>query len=86
MKRTLSMSVAVGAVILALAGCGYDRGERTVTGAGIGAAAGAVGGAVLGGDPVTGAIVGGAVGGVAGAVTSPDDVNLDRHRDRRPND
>jgi hypothetical protein len=77
------MGVAVGAVVLALAGCGYDRGERAVTGAGIGAAAGAVGGAVLGGDPVTGAVIGGAVGGVTGAVTSPDDVNLDRrHRDR----
>jgi hypothetical protein len=76
MKRTLAVTL----VLLAVAGCGYDRGERALTGAGIGAAAGAVGGAVLGGDPATGAIVGGAVGGATGALTSPDDINLDRRR------
>ena len=77
MKRT----VAVTLVLVALAGCGYNKGERALSGAGIGAAVGAVGGAIIGGDPVTGAAVGAGVGAATGALTSPDDVNFDRrHR------
>lgn len=68
---------AVACVVLALSACGYSRGERALSGAGIGAAAGAVGAAVLGANPATGAIIGGAAGAATGALTDPDDINLD---------
>jgi osmotically inducible lipoprotein OsmB len=75
-------TVAILGVVLALSACGYNRGERALSGAAIGAGAGALGAAVLGANPATGAIVGGGVGAATGAFTDPDDVNLDR-RDRR---
>lgn len=64
-------------VLVALSACGYSRGERALSGAGIGAAGGAALGAITGGDPVTGAVIGGAAGAATGALTSPDDINLD---------
>lgn len=63
--------------MLMLAACGNSRGERTLSGAGIGAGAGAVGTAITGGNPWAGAAVGGVAGGVIGAVTDKDDINLD---------
>ena len=72
--------VAASLVVLALTGCGYDRGERALSGAGIGAAGGAALGAITGGDPLTGAVIGGAGGAAVGAFTNPNDVNLDRRR------
>jgi len=57
--------------VLTLSACGNDPGERALTGAGIGAGAGAVGGALIGGNPVGGALIGGAAGAVTGAATSP---------------
>lgn len=74
--------IAVTAVALTLSACGYNKGERALSGAGIGAGAGAVGAAVLGADPLTGAVVGGAAGAATGALTDPDDVNFDRRRRR----
>ena len=74
--------IAVGCVVLGLTACGYNQGERALSGAGIGAAGGALGAAVLGADPVTGAVIGGAGGAAIGAFTDPDDVNLDRRRRR----
>ncbi len=74
--------IAVTAVVLTLSACGYNKGERALSGAGIGAGAGAVGAAILGADPLTGAVVGGAAGAATGALTSPDDVNFDRRRRR----
>lgn len=62
--------------LLAVAACGESRGDRALSGAGIGAGVGAVGSAVTGGSPVTGAVVGGAVGAAAGAVTDRNDINL----------
>ena len=64
--------------VMALSACGETKGERALSGGAIGAGAGAVGGAVLGGDPVTGAIIGGAVGAGTGALTRPDQIDLDR--------
>jgi osmotically inducible lipoprotein OsmB len=58
MKRIVALSV----VLVALAGCGYGKGERALSGAGIGAAGGAALGAITGGDPLTGAVIGGAAG------------------------
>ncbi|MDX2027942.1 MAG: YMGG-like glycine zipper-containing protein [Alphaproteobacteria bacterium] len=62
-------------IILLMAACGHDPGERAVSGAGIGAGVGAVGGALMG-SPLTGALIGGAVGGAAGGLTSDKDINL----------
>lgn len=69
--------LAVGCVIFGLSACGYSTGDRALSGAGLGAAGGAVGAAVLGADPLTGAIIGGAGGAAIGAATSPE------ARDRR---
>ena len=63
---------------LALAGCGNDPGQRALSGGGIGAGAGAVGGVLLGANPIAGALIGGAAGAVTGAATSPRQINLDR--------
>lgn len=64
--------------ILTLAACGHDQGGRALSGAGIGAGAGALGSAVTGGNPLTGALIGGAGGAAVGAFTSPKQINLDR--------
>ncbi|MBL8688286.1 MAG: hypothetical protein JNL04_04275 [Rhodospirillaceae bacterium] len=77
MKRiTLPTLLAVAAV--SLGACGYSQGDRALSGAAIGAGAGAVGGAVLGGDPVAGALIGGAGGAAIGAFTDPKQLNLGR--------
>lgn len=60
---------------LALSGCGRDPGERALTGGGIGAGLGLVGGSLVG-APVEGALIGGAVGAGTGALTSPRQINL----------
>lgn len=77
MKRiNLPTLLAVAAV--SLGACGYSQGDRAISGAAIGAGAGAVGGAVLGGDPVAGALIGGAGGAAVGAFTDPKQLNLGR--------
>ena len=52
-----------------LSGCGTAAGDRGLSGAGIGAGIG-----IIGGPP--GMLVGGAVGAVAGVVSKPKQVNL----------
>ena len=54
-----------------LCGCGTAAGDRGLSGAGIGAGIG-----LIGGPP--GMVVGGAVGAVAGMLSKPDQVNLGR--------
>lgn len=61
---------------LLLTACGESKGERAVSGAGIGAATGAAAGALTGGSGTTGALIGAGVGAAAGALTDKDDVNL----------
>lgn len=61
---------------LALAACGTGRGERALTGGGIGAAGGAAVGAVTGGNVVGGALLGGAAGAATGALTTKDQIDL----------
>ena len=63
--------VAVTASLVALAGCsGMNRQEqRALSGGAIGAAGGAVLGAVAGFNPLVGAVVGGAGGAAVGALT-----------------
>lgn len=76
--KTARSILALGAVALALAGCGHSRGDRALSGGALGAAGGAVIGGVTGGSPLAGAAIGGLAGAAAGALTSPNDVNLGR--------
>ena len=76
-----SKSILMAGMIVAtmsLAACGDTRGERALSGGAIGAGAGAVGGALMGGNPVTGAVIGGAAGAATGALTDKDQIDLDR--------
>jgi hypothetical protein len=76
MNKNIALTLLATLTTLSLTACGERYADRTLSGAGIGAAAGTVGTVIGGGNPVTGAIIGGAVGGVVGAVTDPDSVNL----------
>ncbi len=69
--------IIVPLVLLALSGCGRDPGERALTGGGIGAGVGLVGGAMVG-APLEGAAIGGAVGAGTGALTSPRQIDLNK--------
>jgi osmotically inducible lipoprotein OsmB len=64
------------AITAMLAGCGSSTSDRALSGAGIGAAAGAAGSTITGGSAVGGAVIGGAAGAAAGAATDEDDVDL----------
>ena len=75
--RTMVALLTLGAPLL-LSACGTDTGDRALSGAGIGAATGAVVGAVTPLTPVGGALLGAAVGGGTGALTSPSEVDLGR--------
>lgn len=74
--RTFSSLVIALTVASMLAACGSSRTDRTLSGAGIGAAGGAAVGAATGGNPLTGAILGGAVGAATGGLTDEDDFDL----------
>ena len=65
------MRVAIVGFLAAvlLSGCGTAAGDRGLSGAGIGAGIG-----IIGGPP--GMVVGGAIGAVAGIVSKPKQVNL----------
>jgi peptidoglycan hydrolase-like protein with peptidoglycan-binding domain len=69
------IAVSIG-LSLALAACGDTQGERGVSGAAIGAGAGAVIGAVTPIGPVGGALIGGAAGAATGVLTTPSQVNV----------
>ena len=69
------MAVVLMVPMLALGACGQTTGDRTLSGAGIGAGAGLVGGALMG-SPLTGALLGGVLGAGAGLLTSPGQVDL----------
>lgn len=75
MKKTTTLSVAMLA-LLALTACGETRGDRALSGAGLGAGTGAAIGALTGGSAVTGAVIGGAAGAAGGALTDSRDVDL----------
>lgn len=65
----LIRSMAVVTLCMLTAACGNTKGDRALSGAGIGAGVGAAGAAITGGNPVTGAAIGGAVGAATGAST-----------------
>ena len=74
---TLRKTVIALIAALPLAACGSDPGERALSGAGIGAGAGAVGSAITGGSVLGGAVIGGAAGAAVGGLTDEDDIDLD---------
>lgn len=76
MKYLLLTTVMASGLLLAA--CGETRGDRALSGAGIGAGMGAAAGALTGGNMATGAVLGGAAGAAAGGLTDKDDVNMGR--------
>ena len=76
MKRSLTIGAIIGLALLTAA-CGGDRFDRTVTGAGIGAASGAGVGLVLGPVGVaSGALIGAGVGAGVGLATNQSQLDL----------
>jgi hypothetical protein len=78
MRRTLTACLVLLPVGLSLAGCGYNSGDRALSGGLIGGGAGAAIAAATGGSPLVGAAVGGGAGALGGALTSGHDINLGR--------
>jgi osmotically inducible lipoprotein OsmB len=74
MKR-IAIAASLSLSLLALGACGSSTSDRAISGGGIGAGAGAIGGWLLG-APVEGALLGGAVGAGAGALTKEKQINL----------
>jgi osmotically inducible lipoprotein OsmB len=70
MTRKFALNALTGALLLALAGCGYTPGQRAVSGGLLGAGGGAALGAVTGVGAGTGALVGGGAGALGGALTA----------------
>ncbi len=75
MNRILILAPVL--LALALSACGHSTGERALSGGGIGAGVGLLGGSLVG-APVEGALIGGAVGAGTGALTSPRQINLSK--------
>ena len=69
-------SILALAAVLLLSGCGSSTGDRAASGAGIGAAAGTLVGAVTGLSLVEGALIGAAAGGLTGGLTHQDTIDL----------
>lgn len=77
--RIFHSAVLGAALALTLAACGENRGDRTLSGAGVGAATGAGIGAIFGGiGAIPGALIGAGVGAGTGALTNSDQVDLGR--------
>jgi osmotically inducible lipoprotein OsmB len=75
-SKAIASCMLITLLAAPLGACGTTTGDRTVSGAGLGAAGGAAVGALAGGSAVTGALIGAAAGGVTGAATSSNDVDL----------
>ena len=73
--KLIALALVAAVALFALNACGSSTSDRAISGAGIGAGVGAVGGLLLG-DPVDGALIGGAVGAGAGALTKQNQVDL----------
>ena len=76
MLRPFAAVPALIAAALLLAACGSSFSDRTLSGAGIGAAAGTAVGAVTGLTIVQGALLGAGAGGLTGALTDAEDFDL----------
>jgi hypothetical protein len=64
------------AAVLVVGACGTAPGDRGLSGAGLGAGAGVVVGAVTGLTLAQGALIGAGVGAVTGLLTDPDKLDL----------
>jgi osmotically inducible lipoprotein OsmB len=78
MRRTVLTWLVLIPLAVSLAGCGYDRGDRALSGGLLGAGGGAAIAAVTGGNPLVGAAIGGGAGALGGALTSGRNINLGR--------
>jgi hypothetical protein len=78
MRRTIAVCFVLVPLTLSVAGCGYNRGDRALSGGLIGAGGGAAIAAIAGGNPLVGAAIGGGAGALGGALTSGNDINLGR--------
>lgn len=78
MRNGVAAVLMLVALTVGLSACGYDRGDRAVSGGLIGAGGGAALAAATGGAPLVGAAIGGAAGAIGGAATSGRDLNLGR--------
>jgi len=78
MWRGITIGVVLVPLALSLVGCGYNRGDRALSGGLIGAGGGAAIAAVTGGSPLVGAAIGAGAGALGGALTSGHDINLGR--------
>jgi osmotically inducible lipoprotein OsmB len=72
----LRMSVPLVIAAMALSACGTTTGDRGLSGAGIGAATGAVAAAIVGGPVLAATAIGAGAGALAGMATTPSAVNL----------
>ena len=75
MSKTIA-ATALLSLSLALTGCGNTKEDRGITGAGLGAAGGAIIGAVTGLSVLQGALIGTGIGGVTGLLTDKDDIDI----------
>jgi osmotically inducible lipoprotein OsmB len=78
MRRRIVICLMLIPLAVSLAGCGYDRGDRALSGGLLGAGGGAAISAIAGGNPATGALIGGGAGALGGALISPNTLNLGR--------
>lgn len=72
----ITRTALVALLAAPLAGCGSSQSDRAISGGGIGAGAGALGSAALGGNPWTGAAIGAGAGAATGALTDQNDIDL----------
>lgn len=75
--KQLIFSAIILLSLSTLSACGNTTGDRALSGGGIGAGVGALGGLMVG-APIEGAVIGGAVGAGAGALTNKNQINLGR--------
>ena len=75
MTSSLRMVPAL-ALLLSLAACGSNTGDRALTGAGVGAAAGATIGAISPLSILPATLIGAGVGAAIGGLTSADEIDL----------
>lgn len=73
--NTIALAAALSLSLFALSACGETTTDRALSGGGIGAGAGLVGGALVG-APLEGALIGGAAGAGAGALTDKKQIDL----------
>ncbi len=76
MERKLLAAAAIAVTAGTLAACGTNPAQRALSGAALGAGAGAVGAALLDGNVGAGALIGGGLGAGAGYLTDPNTLNL----------